>query len=291
MKSSFNSVYCQHKRYLINKKQDLADPRTAFRRDFFQRLYSLKNQGDRLIICIDANDNLVGGKLHRGLCQLGLIPAICTRHRHQNPPPTYHRGSKLIDGIYTSPGFQITAAGYSSFTDSPGDHRALWIDINYTTLFTNKQKIPRPPFRRLSNANTRTTAKFTMTLKKNLTSTTFLKKANNILHLIHSSPSSTLTPPSKGTYEHLDTLLCDAMFLAEHSYRPNYQGKILWSPPVTYPGKKIKLFKLISKFHNKPGHPITCLLTRLCTQLHLSSSTIHRSPLQTLASLHKAVFN
>ena len=29
-KSSFNSVYRQHKRYLINKKQDLTDPRTAF---------------------------------------------------------------------------------------------------------------------------------------------------------------------------------------------------------------------------------------------------------------------
>ena len=42
-KSSFNSVYCQHKRYLINKKQDLTDPRAAFRRDFFQRLYSWKN--------------------------------------------------------------------------------------------------------------------------------------------------------------------------------------------------------------------------------------------------------
>ena len=43
-KSSLNSVYRQHKRYLINKKQDLTDPRTAFRRDIFQCLYSWKNK-------------------------------------------------------------------------------------------------------------------------------------------------------------------------------------------------------------------------------------------------------
>ena len=44
-------------------------------------------------------------------------------------PPTHKRGQTQIDFIFTSPGITIKWAGFLPFQKFPGDHRALWVDI------------------------------------------------------------------------------------------------------------------------------------------------------------------
>ena len=75
-----------------------------------------------LVVCIDASENLLKGKLHKSLSKLGFISVIRNHHHHKTATPTHTQGSTVIDRIYVSPGFTITAADYTSFNDAPGDH-------------------------------------------------------------------------------------------------------------------------------------------------------------------------
>ena len=139
-KSCLQSVYRQHKRYLININKDFIDPCTAFRRDFLKQLHKWEKNGDRLSVCIDVNKNLLNKKLHKSITNINLIPIIKNRHRHKIAPRTHSQGSIVIDRTYISPGFKIIAAGCTSFSDAPGDHIALWLDIKNKSLFKPKNQ-------------------------------------------------------------------------------------------------------------------------------------------------------
>ena len=52
------STYQQHRRYLIEKEKDLACPRKQFHHDLVQKLKQWCEQGDRLIVCMDANKHI-----------------------------------------------------------------------------------------------------------------------------------------------------------------------------------------------------------------------------------------
>ena len=61
---------------------------------------------------------------------------ILEAHDHRKAPPTHQRGSKPIDGIWATAGISPTACGYCEFGKGfPGDHRLLWIDIDYVSAF------------------------------------------------------------------------------------------------------------------------------------------------------------
>ena len=66
-------------------------------------------------------------------CSLGLREALLEKYRET--PHTHARGSLLIDGIFISEGVQIIQGGYTSFDDSPSDHRWLWVHISTQDLF------------------------------------------------------------------------------------------------------------------------------------------------------------
>ena len=52
------SSYQQHRRYLIKKEKDTTCPRTRFKSDLFQQLEKWREEGDRLIVCMDANEDI-----------------------------------------------------------------------------------------------------------------------------------------------------------------------------------------------------------------------------------------
>jgi hypothetical protein len=53
-----STSYQQHRRYFINKKKDLTCPRTKFREDLVEQLTRWREEGDKLIVCLDANENI-----------------------------------------------------------------------------------------------------------------------------------------------------------------------------------------------------------------------------------------
>ena len=80
---------------------------------------------------------------------------ILEAHDHRNAPPTHQRGSKPIDGIWAISGITPMACGYCEFGKGfLGDHRLLWIDIDYVSAFRCfSPPLNRPKARRVSMKN------------------------------------------------------------------------------------------------------------------------------------------
>ena len=120
----------------------------------------------------------------------GMREVILEAHDHRNAPPTHQRGSKPIDGIWATAGISSTACGYCEFGKGfPGDHRLLWIDIDYVSAFgCLSPPLNRPKARRVSMKNPRSVKKFRNITSNSLINTGFLKKhtlSNKILNLHH----------------------------------------------------------------------------------------------------------
>ena len=65
-----STSYQQHRRYLINKRKDLTCPRTKFREDLIEQLSKWREEGDRLIVCLDANENIYTKSIGKELTNL-----------------------------------------------------------------------------------------------------------------------------------------------------------------------------------------------------------------------------
>ena len=52
------TTYQQHRRCLINKEKDRTCPRTHFRNDLVKQLKKWRKEGNRLIVCLDANEDI-----------------------------------------------------------------------------------------------------------------------------------------------------------------------------------------------------------------------------------------
>ena len=117
--------------------------------------------GDQIILMIDLNDNVTSSNAANRLTSLGLRESITRRHSDDTPLRTCNKGSRPIDGIFTSSTIQITKGGYLPFTHFPTDHRALWIDITMSNLCgSNMAPITLPQARRLKCNDPKTQEKW-----------------------------------------------------------------------------------------------------------------------------------
>jgi hypothetical protein len=53
-----STTYQQHCRFFVTQRRDLTCPRTKFREDLVAQLQWWRKEGDRLIICLDANEDI-----------------------------------------------------------------------------------------------------------------------------------------------------------------------------------------------------------------------------------------
>ncbi len=68
LKSS--TTYQQHRRFLITQKKDLTCPRTKFKADLVSQLQQWREEGDRLIVCLDANKDIYKKSLGKSLTNI-----------------------------------------------------------------------------------------------------------------------------------------------------------------------------------------------------------------------------
>ena len=94
--------YSQQRRYQIWQQQDhITCPRVKFREDLGKLLKEWRAAGDKLIVCLDANENIYMqalGKLLTDPEGLGMIEAV-GRYTGKKIGLTYFRGQLPIDGI------------------------------------------------------------------------------------------------------------------------------------------------------------------------------------------------
>ncbi len=73
-KSKDNSTtYAQHHQYFVKAKKDLTCPRTKFRMDLVEQLKKWRRDGDKIIVCLDANKNIYKKSIGKALTDLDWL--------------------------------------------------------------------------------------------------------------------------------------------------------------------------------------------------------------------------
>jgi hypothetical protein len=104
--------------------------------------------GHEVIVAGDFNDNLndKNSRTHRFMYTLGMRELMIESLGYG--PATYVRGSTKIDGIFATIGIHASYARYTSFEQSPSDHRWLILDIPEGHIVGVSRDDKKPPLLR-----------------------------------------------------------------------------------------------------------------------------------------------
>ena len=100
-KKGLRTTYQQHRRYFLRRHKDKTCPRRKFREDLVKQLQTWREQGDRLIVCLDANENIYKKAIGKALTDadgLSLVEVVGS-FTDKRVGPTFFRGRTPIDAI------------------------------------------------------------------------------------------------------------------------------------------------------------------------------------------------
>jgi hypothetical protein len=135
-------------------KKDLTCPIRLFRTHLISQLTQWRADGDRIVLFMDHNEHTTKGALGKALADKGGLDMreAVLHHTGAHPGATYFRGSKPIDGLWTTSDLDVSNACVMPFGYGVGDHRAFIVDIPIESLVgINPVKIVRPTGRRLNS--------------------------------------------------------------------------------------------------------------------------------------------
>lgn len=149
------TVYQQHMTY-INRHRINSTPYTLFVSDLVQQLSTWIAAGDRILLFIDANEQVTDGPIYRALSGINMKEIT---HKYWEPgivPHTHISGTKAIDGIFATHDIEVTGLLELSFDESVGDHRTMIIETSTASTIGRFQgNIVRPSSRRLTTKQPR----------------------------------------------------------------------------------------------------------------------------------------
>ncbi len=166
------STYKQHRRYFIQVHKDTTCPQTRFQHDLVYQLKKLRSNSENLILCMDVNQHVYTGAIGQdftnpaGLVLQEPIEAITG----QKIGPTFFRGSKPIDAVWTSPSLNITNACVLPVGIGVSNHHMFVLDITtHSIVGVDKPPIQRPPHCCLSTRSPKSVQKYNSHLTDLLT--------------------------------------------------------------------------------------------------------------------------
>lgn len=107
-----NTSFQQHHRYFIMHKNSTRSPRSHFREDLVTALMEWRDARDKLIICLDANEDIYKKSIGKALTDkegLGMKEVV-GEAMGKRLGATYFRGSKPIDAIWATEDVKIAGA-------------------------------------------------------------------------------------------------------------------------------------------------------------------------------------
>jgi len=235
------SVTQQHWRHLTSQSPagtTVAHPRTQFWTDLRPLLQAWSDDGEQILIGLDANEKVNTPEITKYFHSLGMTEAILHRHG-QDAPPMHQCGSQAIDGIFVTNGLLGHPSGYlSGLAGISGDHCCLWIDLPEQWLFGgNMPVIVRPGARRLKSDDPRTRKRYLDNLEAFFTGHKLLEKTQQVDHDSNSLP----LPQNLATeLERLDDLRIQGMIQAECQCRKLHTRPYGWTPDLTRMMAEIK---------------------------------------------------
>jgi len=170
-KPNSGTVYHQHREYWVTKRHSLVCPRVKFREDLLAQLRQWREEGDKLVVCLDANEDIYKKSIGRALTDIdGLaMQEVVGAFTGSDIGPTYFRGSKPIDAVWATTDVQVVGASIMPAGFGVGDHRLFVIDLLGSSLLGHApKKIVRPQARRLNCKLAKSVEKYTTRLEQKI---------------------------------------------------------------------------------------------------------------------------
>jgi hypothetical protein len=236
------TVMNQQRRYL--EDQGIQDcPRSILMADICALLHTWRQDGERLVAFIDANENMTDGPFHEMFTSPELQMREAVSHRHPDPrwkhTASYRKGDTLgkwpIDGVYATPDLPFDATTWLEFLPHLGDHRFNVLDVNAQVLVGDAVlRIVRPIARRLSCTLPKAVSAYTKRLTDHMRRHKVLTK----LHHLYSTRDGNFTPDQRQQLETLDLIRVEGMLYAEKKCRKLSMGNVDFSPEVDLARKR-----------------------------------------------------
>ena len=100
------TVWRKQARYL-KREDDISNPavHTLFIQDLVRFLGDLRDEGNNVVLGMDANDDVRDGELTKALWEIGIFEAVVSNHKEKSVPATCVKitQQKPIDSLWTSP--------------------------------------------------------------------------------------------------------------------------------------------------------------------------------------------
>jgi len=223
-----NTVYAQHTRYMA-EKEDARCPQVAMVEDLKRQLQEAHDTGDQLIVGGDFNLDMRSNVWKQIMEEFTLENAIFHRHGEEGPN-TYKRGSTQIDGFLVSRTLKITASGYLPFSRSVGDHRTIWFDTSYHSIYGNlSPRILSKESRRLQLYDPRVVHRYLVKLKQLIKDEDLYKSVEQMYSSLKENPQHGL---DTDRFEYIITKLVGFMREAEQKCRQFKAGEVDFSPMI-----------------------------------------------------------
>jgi hypothetical protein len=296
----YETVFKQQQRF-FRRNGDPVCPRAAFLRDIGTELQTRRSAGDRLLVMLDANEDVRSGPLATLFTEIGLREGITSHHHDLPSPKTYNRGRLPIDGIFLTGDLIVNNAGWLPFDKSLGDHRLGYIDMDWSNFVgSDALHIVRPPARRLSTQIPRALQSYNGHLEKFFTQHKILLR----LHHIVAGLGHILSPEKREQLASLDLLRASGMRYAEKRCRKLCMGAVEFSPEVNRAYDLLQLWRMVTDRKEgkkrssrkirrlaKKGNvqkPLSCSLEQ--ARMRLTQAKAHYRSYKKTASIHRARF-
>ena len=145
--------YQQQRRYLLLKEKYRSCPRNFLRDDVIRQLQDWREEGDRIILCMDANEDIYKNNLGKSItARDGLnMNEVVGTFTGKKIGATFFIGSKPIDAVYTTPDIVVTGACVIPAGYGVGDHLIFVLEfLTYYLIGQTPPQIIRSGARRLN---------------------------------------------------------------------------------------------------------------------------------------------
>ncbi len=203
-----------------------------------------REQGDQLIVCLDANEDIYKKSLGKALTAWdGLaMKEVVGGFTGRRLGPTHFRGSKLIDGIWATSNVTISSACVMPVGFGTGDHRLFVIDVQVSLIIgTDPIRVVRPQARCLNTKIPQALEQYNEKLEDLVSWHRLVERSGKAYEL--DCPLA-----SESALNKIDSELKDYMLSAKKSCRKIKSGRIPFSPEAELWIRRVQFYKTLVRF-------------------------------------------
>jgi hypothetical protein len=240
------SVAQQEVRAMLKRNHKLANnPRAAFDLDLANFCIQIQNNGDDILLMMDANTPLNSAEARSFHRAANLHSIAEHQFPHDTLPRTHQSGSRCIDHcLVTKPLLDWTEKfGYFPFYfHSLFDHRGMVIDIRCKSFFGSmKLDETRKVTRKLRSSNPKDSAAYRAHLKRLLHAAGIFTKVEDLCKDFHKITAK----ERKKRWKHLqkyNMVTKELMIAAENRLKPKNATVPYWSPVLKKQGQELHYY-------------------------------------------------